>query len=332
MQKRSSSAVDSDFMVALTLRACAKVNLSLYVTGKRCDGMHDLVSVFASVNLSDEIHLTVDDGHSASPSDNVMLSISTDCPLIRGQDIPTGSNNLIFKADREWRSVHGSLLPLVNYKLHKNIPSLSGLGGGSADCAAVLRGLNFIAEHHLATVPLSSDRLDQIALSLGADVPFCLKGGFSLGEGVGENLSPLGTISDTFHILLIRPYEGIETGAAFTEIDKRNSRDITSRNEAVSRCRKLAIALSKGAIEDVASLIHSDFLKPFLDKSSVNKDLFEKIHLMSSGACGLSGSGSVFFALFDDLSKLSYAKKIISSWPEVSWIEQTSFADKGVLI
>ena len=154
-----------------TEAAYAKLNLYLDVTGKRPDGFHELKSVMHAVTLSDTVTV------SAKLADYSCVTVE-----VRNSDIPADERNLAYLAAEAFLEETG-ISAAVNVCVEKNIPDCAGLGGGSADCAAVLRALNT-----LFASPLSQEALLSLGARLGADVPFCILGGTRLCEGKGERM------------------------------------------------------------------------------------------------------------------------------------------------
>ena len=169
-------------MDSLTLRAYAKINLGLEVIGRRDDGYHELVTVLQTVSLYDEI--TVAPGKALT--------------LRCGRKGLAGQHNLVWKAadllQKESGTTQGAVIDLL-----KTIPIAAGLGGGSSDAAAALRGLN-----DLWGLGLPVSQLGELAGKLGSDVPFFLQGGTSLAKGRGELLEPLPT-PDGQWLVLVSP-------------------------------------------------------------------------------------------------------------------------------
>ena len=166
-------------MIVETARA--KVNLGLAVTGRRPDGYHALHTIFATLDLADRVVL-------AKRERGISLSVSGPYPL------PTGRENLAYRAAEAYLAAAGGAGG-VEIWLEKAVPPGAGLGGGSADAAAVLRGL---ARLYPAPVDLAA-----LARKLGADVPFLLKGGLAEARGVGEEIHLLGPL--TAHLVLVKP-------------------------------------------------------------------------------------------------------------------------------
>ena len=157
--------------VAIHLRVPAKLNTFLHITGRRADGYHTLQTVFRAVNLYDELALTL------STSSEITRSVGP-------ADIPAEAD-LCVRAARLLKA-HANHPGGVDLALYKKIPSGAGMGGGSSDAAGVLLGLN-----QLWQLQLPVDELAVLALKLGADVPFFLRGGDQWAEGIGELLTPI---------------------------------------------------------------------------------------------------------------------------------------------
>lgn len=182
----------------LILRAPAKVNLSLDITGKRPDGYHTLRSVFQTVSLYDTLTITKTDADTP---------FSLSCNI---EGIPCDERNLVTKAAMVLLgdAPHG-----VEMHLEKQIPSQAGMGGGSTDCAAALLGIR-----KLLGLNVSDAALHSIAAKLGADVPFFLVGGTVLAEGIGDVLTPLDPMPKRI-LVIAKGSEGISTPMAYKQID-----------------------------------------------------------------------------------------------------------------
>ena len=186
-------------MKHLQLKAAAKINLSLDVTGKRPDGYHTLESIFQSVTVYDTIDLTAEDG------EGIVLTCDA-------AGIPCDERNLAWKAAKVLLDAVGQQAK-ITIALHKEIPSGAGMGGGSADAAGVLWGLN-----RLLDCGLSNVQLREIGVRLGADVPFLLLGGTALAKGIGEELTALQPVP-ALRLLIVKGGESISTPAAYKAID-----------------------------------------------------------------------------------------------------------------
>lgn len=154
----------------LTLKAMAKINLGLDVVRRLENGYHEVKMVMQTIDLYDELTFI--------PQEKGILL------QIPGSDLPADDSNLIIKAAKRMQERHP--FPGVQITLKKNIPMAAGMAGGSTDAAATLVGLN-----RMFALNVSDDELAEIAVGIGADVPFCLCGGTQLSEGIGEILRPL---------------------------------------------------------------------------------------------------------------------------------------------
>jgi 4-diphosphocytidyl-2-C-methyl-D-erythritol kinase len=186
-------------MRSLRVSAPAKINLFLRVLGRRPDGYHDLETLFQEIDLSDELIFRETVGET-----------SLEVP---GHTDLENRDNLVTKAlrwieNRIERKLH------VAITLRKRIPSAAGLGGGSSDAAATLKGIA-----SFFSLDLGPEDLAEAAISLGADVPFFLKGGAAVGEGVGEKLTPVNLPND-YELLLVNPGFPVSTAAIFREYSK----------------------------------------------------------------------------------------------------------------
>ena len=188
----------------MRVKAYAKVNLSLKILAKRPDGYHELESLMQSVSLSDLISLEL--AHSG-----ITLTI------VNNPELPSDEKNLAYKAARLFFAElekKGFEHNGITIKLEKHIPMAAGLAGGSADAAAVLFGLN-----KLANKPFSDEELAVLGAQLGSDVPFCLKGGRCLATGRGEKLNSRPIAGKEYYVLVVPPVE-VSTPWAYQEFDR----------------------------------------------------------------------------------------------------------------
>ena len=247
--------------------AFAKLNPVLHVGPPRPDGLHPLCSIFASLDLADVVE--VEAAGEGSASDSV------ECPGVKGV-------NLAQQAVAAFRQ-RVPALPWLKIRIDKHIPVAAGLGGGSADAAAVLRVANRIAGH-----PLTDDALRQIAAGLGSDVPSQVAPGHALVQGVGEiveqvHLPPLG-------VVLVAQEEGLSTPNVYAQLDRMQGwRDQLDPQPL----RELARSFDPRALENdlqAATLALRPELAQVLER------------LRESGPLGtlVSGSGPTCFALFSD--------------------------------
>jgi 4-diphosphocytidyl-2-C-methyl-D-erythritol kinase len=182
------------------LPAPAKLNLFLHITGRRADGYHLIESVFQLIDWQDTIHLELRDDGQISRED-----------LLHNPGTPLPQDDLCTRAARALKEATGCTLG-AHIQLEKRIPAQAGMGGGSSDAATCLLGLNRLWN---LRQPLS--KLEQIGLSLGADIPFFLRGRNAWVSGIGELIKPVpvGMLKADQHFLVIKPENGLSTPAIF---------------------------------------------------------------------------------------------------------------------
>lgn len=259
----------------LVLSAPAKLNLSLAVTGKRRDGYHLLQSVMQSIALYDQVELQATPG-----PEPVQVALSCSIP-----ELPTGQENVAVQAALAFCRQARPGFAKIQIHLKKGIPFQAGLGGASADGAAVLRGLN-----RLSKTPLSSEELGRLAASIGADLPFCLQGGCCLAQGIGEQLTLLPPVHGGWFVLIKPPF-GCSTPEVFSRYDQLPpppSYDLAPQLDA----------LTKGDLTALGPTLFNG-----LTQAAGRKELLEGIKfLLTRGALGscMTGSGSTVFGLFGE--------------------------------
>ena len=172
-------------MDKITVKAPAKINLTLDVLGRRENGYHDLRMIMQTIDLCDEVTIE------QITAEEITLSMNKELP-----DGCPMQKNLVYRAAILMKERY-ALPDGMNIILTKNIPAAAGLAGGSSDCAATLLGIN-----ELYNLGLSLDELCDIGVTLGADVPFCIRKGTMLSEGIGEILTPLTPLPPMWTLLL----------------------------------------------------------------------------------------------------------------------------------
>lgn len=272
-------------MNEIVLLAYGKINLSLDIVGLREDGYHLMDMVMQSVSLADRVTLCRAEE----------ISVAAD------GDIPTDERNTAIKAAKVFFAETG-VPGGCEITVEKNIPSEAGMGGGSADAAAVFIGLD-----QMYGTDLPIGRLMEMGLKVGADVPFCLAGGTALVQGIGEQVTPVSPMPDC-HILLVKPPFGISTGAAFRHFDEVGV-SIHPDNAA------LMSAMERG---DLSSM--GRFMANVLEESAASPEIEairEKIAARGAEAALMTGSGSVVFGLFSDEKKAQAAAEKVSGLGKV---------------
>ncbi len=274
---------------SIRARAHAKVNLHLGVDELREDGYHELVTVFQSLSLHDELSLRIHDDAAPVTEGSIVRGMT-----VTGFDaakVPTDPGNLAWRAVDELvdrvRATHGPIaLPGVDIHLTKGIPTAGGMAGGSADAAAALVAANALLDGHVP--PLSRDDLFDLAAALGSDVPFTLHGGTMLGTGRGEQLVPL-LSRGTYHWALVFSTEGLSTPEVFGKLDelRATGRDLPPSLDTAP----LSLALTSGDPEQLAVVLNNDLQAPAL---SLRPDLRRTLDAgRTAGALAgmVSGSG-----------------------------------------
>lgn len=256
----------------LTLWTAAKINLYLDVVGKRNDGYHEIESVMQSVTLYDRLVL--------KPFKQG-IEILSDEP-----GIPLGKENLCYKAAELF--LKKTKIPQgLQIEIHKTIPRKAGLGGGSADAAATLWGMNKLFGVRVPLIILS-----KWASLLGADVPFCLRGGTSLVRGKGEILIPLPSLKDGW-LVLLDPGIPVSTSWVYEKIRG----ELTKKNLSA---KLLATLVKKEGLLGISKFLYNKLEGVVLERFPVMKAL--KKEMMQAGAKGtlMTGSGSIIFGMVEN--------------------------------
>jgi len=264
---------------ALRLAAPAKVNFGLRVVGRREDGYHELESVFLPLDLADELEIELDS--SGPRSVELTLEGASD-------DVPAGGDNLATRAALGFLAA-ASLDHRVRLRLRKNVPSGAGLGGGSSDAATVLRGLD-----SLLPGAVGPHLLQDLAVSLGADVPFFLDPRPALVTGIGERLEPLSGPCPSLILVLANPGQPLSTGQVFAAFDAlTETRPAPTLRPLLSGLRE-----APGDSRALGVLLQNDL-------ELVAQQLCPAIGRLRSAlleggarAVGMSGSGATVFGVF----------------------------------
>ena len=274
--------------------ANAKLNLTLDICGVRADGYHLLKSVMQTIDLHDDIVLE-------RRPEGISLELVCEGNEASGHEtIPAGADNLVCRAAKLMLDKYGG--GGVAIKLVKRIPAAAGMGGGSADAAAVLRGMNRLYE-----LGLDDDELCGMGVKLGADVPFCIMGGSRLCEGIGEEMTELKSL-DRIDLVYAKPLIDVPTGRIYRMYDQEGDGGVRPDNEGICRL------INRGGVR-------AEELSEYL--ANVFEPLVEKMHpeisrikeeLQNAGAAGtlMTGSGPTVFGLFKDSVSAKEAAERIS--------------------
>ena len=261
-------------MKRLTLSAPAKINLTLDVVGKREDEYHLIRTVMQTVTLSDTVTVTRVD------EPGIFLRLSD-------KNLPTDRRNTAYAAAKAfWNALpEAQRVGGIDIYIDKKIPQQAGLAGGSADAAAVLRGLNRLWDD-----PFSTDALCAFAVSIGADVPFCVRGGAALATGIGEVLEPVKSLPDDLFAVVCKPAISVSTAEAYKAVDTFEGERKLSDEVG------LIAALEAGDVAAVGAKLYNVF-EDVLNLPEVAA-ICEKMREFAPLGCQMSGSGSAVFSLF----------------------------------
>ncbi len=261
----------------VTVRANAKINLSLDIVGKRDDDYHLLESVMQSVSLCDTVVVKL-----GTEDNEITVSTGSNC-------IADDQSNTAYRAAKIFFEQTGLSNPGVNIRIKKAIPVGAGMGGGSADAAAVI-----VALDSMLNTRLTDEQLYDIGELVGADVPFCITGGTMLARGTGNILSPLPDMPDCT-ILVCKPEISISTAAAYKAVDECHL------NAPADCSEDICEAICGSDINAVADQLHNVF-EQVLELPVVDSI---REQMLRGGALGsiMTGSGSAVFGIFDDADR-----------------------------
>ena len=259
-------------MEQISLKAYAKINLALDVTGVRENGYHEVRMIMQSIGLYDQIELE------KTAEEGFFLAANVDSLPVDGRNLMVRAAQLLFEAF----SLPGGL----SMKLDKHIPVAAGLAGGSADAAAVLYGIAQLYE-----LPLSLPELQNYGVRIGADVPFCLLQHTALAEGIGEVLTPLPPCPDCF-IVLAKPAVSVSTKEVYQKLDLL---EITEHPDVDGMIGALKAGDLHGITGKFANVLEAVTIPMHPEIREIKRILKENGALNAL----MSGSGPTVFALFE---------------------------------
>lgn len=261
-------------MTTLYEGAFAKLNLTLDVLGKREDGYHDLRSVMQTISIRDDIEIDVGTGKPWKL-------------LCSQEGIPTDERNLAWKAAKVFCDAAKKDPEGLEIRITKRIPSGAGMGGGSADAAAVLRALN---RHYNA--PFSILALAELGAQVGSDVPFCVLCGTAMAEGRGERLRKLPDVPDCIFVV-VKPEFSVSTPELYRKIDQVT---IAKRPDN----KAMESALLAGDLLKVAHNLCNVF-DPVVTEDHLELNYIKSIfHQYGAVGYQMTGSGSAVFAMVSE--------------------------------
>lgn len=290
----------------LKLSAPAKANLMLSLHGRRADGFHELTSLVAPLQFGDELELRVSDRE-------------TDTLVSEGSDVPLDDSNLVLQAARAFRRASGRS-ETFDFRLKKNIPVGAGLGGGSSDAVAALKGMNA-----LLGTGMSKDQLRELAATLGSDCPFFVDATPARMCGRGEVIEPVDRLTVTRlagqRLVLFRPDFGIDTGWAYRQLAASPG---LYESKALAD-RRLQIYEEGG---DLGDLLYNGF-EGIVGRKFLAIPCLLEIFRARGYHCLMSGSGSACFGIVDGREQATEMHRIcIDCWGESTFWVETSLAEQ----
>ena len=272
-------------MQEIRLKARAKINLTLDVTGKQSNGYHTVQMIMQTISLYDDVYIK-----------------RIDKPIIRLKSnldwLPTDEKNLAYKGARLLRDTF-DIQEGIFIELNKKIPVAAGLAGGSADCAAVLVGI--IKLFHLG---LSKKRLMELGVQLGADIPYCILQGTAVAEGIGEKLTPISEGCPFCYVLLAKPNISVSTASVYQKLHLNEIKQHPNTEQMLFQMKQKNIQEMGNLLCNVLETVTIPMYKEIA---------LLKEKMMTLGAKGsvMSGSGPTVFGLFTDKLKAIEAGQII---------------------
>lgn len=273
-------------MPSMTLQAHAKLNLSLDITGTAPNGYHTLDMVMQTISLCD----------------TMTLEAAQVLTLAAPHHLPQGEDNLMVRAALMLRQAAG-IRAGAHMTLKKNIPSQAGMGGGSADAAAVLRGLN-----RLWGLDWSMERLCEVGLQLGSDVPFALRGCTARVRGIGDRIEPV-TGAAQLWFALAMPEGGVNTGACYRRYDELGAGQRPDNDE-------LLAALCRGDLAAMAKHDGNALQRAAISLNPGIEELLEQFRALDVPLCAMTGSGAAVYAICENEAA---AKEACSALKGAAW-------------
>ena len=270
----------------ITVKAPAKINLTLDILGKRPDGYHNVAMVMQTVSLYDTVTVDFAEGE----GDAVAVS----CPAY--PDVPCDERNIVCKAARAfYKQTEVAPRPL-SIHVDKQIPTQAGLAGGSSDGAAVVLALNQLYETHLTMKEMAD-----ICSRFGSDVPFCLLGGTMLATETGTTLKKL-TSMPKCHIVICKPEISVSTAEAYARCDARPPKGFLYTDELIKR-------LYSRDIRGLSTCLYNEF-EQVMELDEINEIKRTMLGAKALGA-SMSGSGSAVYAIFNNEKKAQNCVNIL---------------------
>ena len=276
---------------SIIMKAPAKLNLYLDIEEKLDSGYHNMKMVMQTISLCDKVKIEKNE------SGKIEICSSNN-------KIPLDEKNIAYKTAEAFYETRKEKFTGLKITIDKEIPMEAGMGGGSADAAAVLKGLDILEK-----TDMSEEEMIEVSVSLGGDVPFAVKGGTCSAEGIGEKLSALKPLKNMAFVI-IKPDTGISTKEAFHKFDEENVREEDRYSEMLK-------AMESGNREEIILNMQNLFEKLCPLKEVDN---YRKI-LLNAGAekAMMTGSGSAVFGVFENIYEAQKAAEKIKTQIQNVW-------------
>jgi len=272
------------------VKARAKINIVLDVVGKRDNGYHDIRTVMQTLDLHDMVTVRRLDKKNG---ENCGISLITD-----SDKIPEDNSNLAYKAAECMKNKY-SISDGIEIVIEKNIPVAAGLAGGSADCAAVILGIKDVFN-----LDISEETLSEIAVGLGADVPYCLKGGTFLAEGIGERLTKISPFP-FMHVLIVKPDINVSTPWVYKKFDSVGKEKFPDVDEMINCISNNDIS---GICKNVCNVLENVTIREYPIIEDIKRSMLNEGALTAM----MSGSGPTVFGFYRDKEVCSNNARFIS--------------------
>ncbi len=291
----------------ISLKAAAKINLYLEITGNRADGYHDLVMVLQSIDLCDRVDIRQVIGKRGLDEIHVTCT---------NPEVPCDRTNLAYKAAALMQSIYPEIGGM-EIAIDKQIPMGAGLAGGSANAAAVLVGID-----RLWDLGLTQSQLCDLAAQLGSDIPFCVTGGTALATGRGEILSPLPDLTDLVLVICKPRQIAIATAWAYQTF-RAQGLLATSKVKSQNLSSQMVTAIASGgesAPNKIGRLLYNDLERVVLPAHPEIAELKHKLLEQECIGAMMSGSGSTVFAIAPDLDRAQQIAKAVKTDDIDVWV------------
>jgi len=274
-------------MDVIFLKAYAKINIGLNIISTRQDGYHNIETILQQIDLFDEIVIRKNSGY--------QISIRSD-----NRKVPENKGNICYDAVKLIQQVSG-IKEGVAIEIRKRIPIGSGLGGGSSNAASVLIGLQ-----QLWHLQLTKEDLHELALKLGADVPFFLVGGTALATGIGEKLKPIDAPFNSYCVII---YPNIEIST--TWVYKNFNFSLTKTKKSIKLSH---IFFHRFHISNLKNVINNDLEEVVFQQYPILKEIKQLLYRKGAFFACMSGSGSTIYGLFKNYADVVVMRSILKPY------------------